>query len=185
MSVHENLQRDGSNGAGAMKSRGAAALFFCSIVLVAAGFACSAALGSQTREQCEKCCQSKETDEYYLEQCKLKCFRAPDHCQGRGAEERTVRPTPKPAPAPERKPAAKPQPAPSALKYPNPLRIVPGKEWEAASLILTLNGIPPQHRNHQEAMKSMIAVLLDFVKRHPQGGQLPTSALEAIVKKFR
>ena len=48
-----------------MKSRGAAALFCCSIALVAASFACSAALGSQTREQCEKCCQSKETDEYW------------------------------------------------------------------------------------------------------------------------
>jgi hypothetical protein len=142
-------------------------------------------LGSQTRDQCEKCCKSKETDEYYLEQCKLKCFRAPDHCKGRGAEDRAVRPAPKPAPAPERKPVAKPRQARAAFKYPNPLRIVPGKEWEAAGLILTLNGIPPKHRNHNAAMKSMIAVLTDFVKRFPQGGQLPTSALEAIVKKFR
>jgi len=168
-----------------MRSPGAAVLFFCSIALVVAGFACSPALGSQTREQCEKCCQSRETDEYYLEQCKLKCFRAPDHCKGRGAEERAVRPTPKPTPAPERKPAAKPRPARAELKYPNPLRIVPGKEWEAAGLILTLNGIPPQHRNHQEAMKAMIVVLLDFVKRNPQGGELPTTALEAIVRKYR
>lgn len=183
--MHVNQRRDGSNGAAATRSGAAALLFFCSIALVAAGFACSPALGSQTRDQCEKCCKSKETDEYYLEQCKLKCFRAPDHCKAKGAAERAVQPTPTPAPAPERKPVAKPRPARAQLKYPNPLRIVPGKEWEAAALILTLNGIPAQHRNHQKAMQAMIAVLLDFVKRNPQGGELPTTALEAIVRKYR
>jgi hypothetical protein len=34
----------------------------------------------QNREQCEKCCKSKGYDDYYFEQCRLKCFRSPDHC---------------------------------------------------------------------------------------------------------
>ncbi len=35
---------------------------------------------AQTREQCEKCCRNSIQDEYYSEQCRLKCFRNPDHC---------------------------------------------------------------------------------------------------------
>jgi hypothetical protein len=45
----------------------------------------SFALGDQTREQCERCCRSAGHEEYYLEQCILKCFRNPDHCVDRKA----------------------------------------------------------------------------------------------------
>lgn len=183
MSEHVICRYDGSSLTAMMKSVLRTFVLVSSIASVVAGFSCSPALGSQSRDECEKCCKSKETDEYYLEQCKLKCFRNPDHCKAKGTEERATQPAP--APAQERKPVATPRPTRKAFQYPNPLRLVPGKEWEAAGLILTLNGIPPQHPNHTEAMKSMIPVLTDFVKRHPQGGELPTTVLEAIVKKYR
>lgn len=182
--MHVCPPNDPSNRAARKTSVVIPLVLLCSIALGLAGFSSSPALGSQTRDQCERCCKSKETDDFYLEQCRLKCFRTPDHCKAATAEERAT--PPKPAPAPERKPAATPRPASrTAFQYPNPLRLVPGKEWEAAGLILTLNGIPQQHPKHQEAMRSMVAVLTDFVKRNPQGGSLPTAALEAIVKKYK
>ncbi len=38
------------------------------------------AFSAQTRDQCEKCCRNSIQDEYYSEQCRLKCFRNPDSC---------------------------------------------------------------------------------------------------------
>lgn len=183
LSVHVIRRRDGSSRPAQRRSAPSALVLVCSIALVLTGFSSSPALSSQSRDQCEKCCKSKETDEYYLDQCRLKCYRAPNHCAAKGSEERAEQPSA--APAQVRKPVAKPRPARKAFQYPNPLRLVPGKEWEAAGLILTLNGIPPQHPNHGKAMQSMVAVLTDFVKRNPQGGSLPTTALERIVKKFK
>ena len=54
----------------------------------------------QTRDQCEKCCRSSEQDEYYYEQCRLKCFRNPNHCADQKsqpeAREETAQPSPPP-----------------------------------------------------------------------------------------
>lgn|GEM_PF-1230059 len=169
----------------------------------------------QTRDQCRKCCEGKGFDDYYLEQCKLKCFRSPDHCADAKAAPApsTEREAVRPAPA-ERPPAVEPrppsteprpavrQPAPppsteppaprreaaprgAPFSWPGQLSLTPGKEWEAAGQILSANGIPPQHPNAQRALQAIEAVLVDFARRNPQGGQLPTAALEQIIRQNR
>jgi len=175
-------------------------------------------LAEQTRDQCEKCCQNSQQDEYYLEQCRLKCFRNPDHCSGQKAH-REAAPRPSEAPVP---PAAAQQPPPAtdfqppepapgppamgeparpmppprpaqpkaappkaAFIWPNPLNLVPGREWEAAGLILAANGISPQNPNYQAGLKSIEAVLIEFAKANPGGGKLPTTQLERIIRQIR
>jgi hypothetical protein len=51
-------------------------LFASAIIL----FVTSPSFASQTRDQCEQCCKNSIQDEYYSEQCRLKCFRNPNHC---------------------------------------------------------------------------------------------------------
>ncbi len=74
----------------------------------------SIAAGAQTREQCERCCRSAGSDEYYLEQCRLKCFRNPDHCvdkkAGRSVQEESTRSEVPSAEPPRRVPAETPMP---------------------------------------------------------------------------
>lgn len=86
-------------------------------------FAGTPALSAQTREQCHKCCESQGYDEYYLDQCKLQCFRNPDHCAGLKPG-----PAPRSQPAPAAKPpaAARPMPReqPSAMQ-PMPRELPP------------------------------------------------------------
>jgi len=181
-------------------------------------FAGSTVYGEQTRDQCEKCCQKAGHDEYYLEQCKLKCFRNPDHCMEQSSKQapaaRTERPTAE-RPAPPRQAAQPPQtvrppvqpgppaqigppvePGPPAgpprakegevlFRWPNPLNLTPGKEWEAAGQILATNGITPQHPGYPTALKSVEAVLIDFARRNPAGGQLPTEQLVNILIQFK
>ncbi len=168
----------------------------------------SVAMAEQTREQCNKCCKSTIEDEYYEEQCVLKCFRNHDHCtdaKGAKATERAEAVKPekeKPAPQPRAtqpsQPAQNPResdstrPAPpqhkevrQPFKWPNPLNVVPGKEWEAAGQILIVNGIPPQHPNHQAALKAIEGVLVNFARANPSGGRLPTGQLERILKQYK
>lgn len=168
------------------------------------------AQAEQTRDQCRKCCEGKGLDEYYLEQCKLKCFRSPDHClDTKAAPKPEAKEPPQPAPA-ERPRAAEPprpavrQPAPPTVQeappprrepapaprgapftWPSPLNLTPGREWEAAGQILTANGMTPQHPNFQRALRAVEAVLIDFARSNPQGGQLPTAALEQILRQNR
>jgi hypothetical protein len=74
-------------------------------------FSGSDALSAQTREQCNKCCESQGHDEYYMDQCKLQCFRNPDSCTGKktgAAAQPEATPTPRPAPV--AKPAQREQP---------------------------------------------------------------------------
>lgn len=177
----------------------------------------------QTRDECRKCCEGRGLDEYYLEQCKLKCFRSPDHClDARTAPRSETKESAQPAPA-ERPRAAEPRPvvrqppAPTdgetlpvpgtqapppgasevrprqrepaqqraAFTWPNPLNLTPGREWEAAGQILAANGMVPQHPNYQRALRAVEAVLIDFARNNPQGGQLPTVALEQILRQNR
>ena len=106
---------------------------------------------------------------------------------------------PKPAPAP----AAKAQPAPTGpaaerpapekppgaekaqFRYPNPLNLVPGKEFEAAGQILAVNGIPPQHPQYAAGLKAVEQVLVQFARANPSGGRLPTAQLERILRQLR
>jgi hypothetical protein len=111
-------------------------------------------------------------DEYYLEQCRLRCFRNPDHCKGSAV---------KAAPEPEKKP----QPKRAKFRWPQPLNLTPGKEWEAAAQILALNGIAPGHRNYQKALTSIQNILVDFVRKNPSGGKLPTARLERVLRRNR
>lgn len=146
-------------------------LAFLAQVQVTPGFA------AQSKEACRKCCEGKGYDEYFLEQCKLQCFRDPDHCVAGKREAR-------PSPAPEQQ-EAKPQKPRSSFKWPQPLNLVPGQEWEAAAQILTLNGITPQHRNAARALQDVEAILKKFVQEHPSGGRLPTAQLERVIRKYR
>ena len=73
---------------------------------------------SQTRDQCEKCCRSSTQDEYYSEQCRLKCFRNPDHCvdqkSKQDAREEVAPPSgATPGPAPGRESVIRVGPPPS------------------------------------------------------------------------
>ena len=91
-------------------------LFGFFVASISGHFSSSAALGLQTREECDKCCQHQGFDEYYTEQCRLKCFRNHDHCVG----QKSMRtPAAKPsvqAPAPQPPPSAQ---APTAQRPPS------------------------------------------------------------------
>jgi hypothetical protein len=126
----------------------------------------------QTRQQCNECCKKMGYDEYYLEQCRLKCFRNPDHCKSNAV---------KAAPQPEKKPQKKR----ATFRWPRPLNLTPGKEWDAAAQILALNGISPGHPNYQKALASIRNILVEFVRSHPSGGKLPTARLERIIRSNR
>lgn len=220
-------------------SRSAAAIVSASLAVLAAlalvGLASLPALGEQSKEQCERCCQNSGFDEYYLEQCRLKCFRNPDHCQDRGAPKKpaTAAPEASPTPPPVRTapprqagpPAAQPGPPPVqtgpppqyqgpqqpgpppqagppqqppatarppragpgdvVFQWPNPLNLVPGKEFEAAGQILGANGITPQHPGYSTALRAVEQVLVDFARNNPAGGRLPTDQLVRILMQFR
>lgn len=178
-------------------------------------FSESGAWASQTREQCDRCCKSSQQDDYYLEQCKLKCFRNPEHCleqKGRrqaapddaetaappvSAKPRTgpgtAEPGQPPSPAPRVAEPARPEPprpapkptARSPFVFPNPLNMVPGREWEAAGQILAANGISPQHPSYQAGLRAVEAVLIEFARANPGGGRLPTAQLEKIIQQLR
>ncbi|MBI5249426.1 MAG: hypothetical protein HY912_08020 [Desulfomonile tiedjei] len=153
----------------------------------------SAATAAQTREQCYDCCKGQGHDEYYLEQCRLKCFRNNDHCleqQKRQPAAEVMPPSsqPQPAPArpaPERQVAEKEPPAAPQFRWPNPLNLVPGKEWEAAGQILAVNGVSPQHPQYPAALKAVEQVLVQFARANPSGGRLPTAQLERILRLLR
>lgn len=184
------------------------ALMLC-IAFSASGSIC---FGEQTRDQCRECCRSQGLDEYYTDQCILKCFRNSDHCQAKPSREalppkpepreRVAEPAPQnPQPAPPPQPlavqppqdrpvpAAKPRPAPapaqSGFNWPNPLNLVPGKEIEAAGQILAANGVMPQHPQFQAAAQAIEQVLVNFARSNPSGGKLPTAQLEQILRQLR
>ncbi len=161
----------------------------------------SAAFALQTREQCDKCCQAQNADEYYREQCKLRCFRNPDQCMDQksmrkaapGLAPAAEAPPRQPAPsaeAPEPQPpvsaeAPRPQPKRSAFQWPNPLNLAPGREREAAAQILAVNGILPQHPQYAPALQAVESVLVNFARANPSGGKLPTAQLENILRQLR
>ncbi len=160
----------------------------------------SPAYARQTREQCNRCCTASHEDEYYREQCKLRCFRDHDSCTDSGAQGKKKSSTTAPE---HRKPpervkrldtqrspekhadAARPSPKQRAFHFPNPLNLTPGREAAVAGELTTLNGIPPHHPNHVTAAQAIERVLIRFVKTHPTGGRLPTTQLEAIITKYR
>ncbi len=158
-----------------------------------AGFS-TAVMAEQTREQCYDCCKSQGLDEYYSDQCRLKCFRNNDHCVGQQRKQPTAE---APAPAAKAQPAptdpAAERPAPERpvaaerpqFRYPNPLNLVPGKEFEAAGQILAVNGIPPQHPQYAAGLKAVEQVLVQFARANPSGGRLPTAQLERILRQLR
>ncbi|MGC8660496.1 MAG: hypothetical protein ACP5U1_15630 [Desulfomonilaceae bacterium] len=157
----------------------------------------SQALFKQTREQCNECCQKAGNDPYYLEQCKLKCFRNHDYCLGSKA----AAPEASPAPAKHEAPVEEHPPTPREVRqpapppkhevqkprfvWPNPLNLVPGREGEAATHILALNGITPQHPNYPQAMAAVQGILINFARNNPGGGALPTDQLQRIISQFR
>jgi hypothetical protein len=165
-------------------------------------------LWAQTREDCNKCCKDTFSDEYYAEQCRLKCFRDSGHCSGLKASRtpaasrdqseqqaprrEIVKPDP-PPPRPDTRPpqetaVQKPAPPPKrppAFRWPETLVLTPGREWEAAGQILAANGIPPQHPNFTAGMKAIEGVLTDFARRNPGGGDLPVDQLERILAQLR
>jgi hypothetical protein len=151
----------------------------------------SAALGDQTREQCDKCCQAQNADEYYMEQCKLKCFRNPDHCMGQKSMRKPAAPPPPAAEAPPRQPAPsaeappRQQPKKPAFRLPDPLNLSPGRERDAAAQILALNGIMPQHPQYAAALQAIENVLVNFARANPTGGKLPKAQLENILRQLR
>ncbi len=151
----------------------------------------SAALGAQTREQCDKCCQGQSSDEYYTEQCKLRCFRNPDHCMDQKSMRKPAAPPPPAAEAPPRQPAPsaeappRQQPQRPAFRLPDPLNLSPGRERDAAAQILALNGVMPQHPQYAAALQAIENVLVSFARANPSGGKLPKAQLENILRQLR
>ncbi len=148
------------------------------LTLMLANVQNSLALGTQTREQCNSCCKKKGYDDYFEKQCTLKCFRNHDHCTAK-----TSAPAPRPGPA--RPPSGRPPAPATAFQWPNPLNLTPGREWEAASQILSVNGMRPEHPNHEKALREIEMVLVEFARTNPGGGQLPTARLRAIMRKYK
>jgi hypothetical protein len=168
------------------------------VIVVVDDSACQVS-SKQTREQCDECCNNSGYDEYYAEQCRLKCFRNHDHCIGiKGATvEKRVPEREEPQPSIRREPVRqepqvqrteqepKPRVERPQLVWPNPLNLVPGREVEAAAHILILNGIPPQHPNYTTALRSIQDVLVNFARNNPTGGALPTGQLERIISQLK
>jgi len=175
------------------------ALMVSVLVIVAVGDSTCQVSSRQTREQCDECCNNSGYDEYYAEQCRLKCFRNHDHCVGvkgatvekRAAEREEPQPsvrteTPQQEPQVKRtEQEPKPRVEKPQLVWPNPLNLVPGREVEAAAHILILNGIPPQHPNYAMALRSIQDVLVNFARNNPTGGALPTAQLERIISQLK
>ena len=192
------------------KNRSIAWMLVCGLAMISVHLAVFPAFCGQTRDVCDKCCKETGLDDYYFEQCKLKCFRNPDHCLDRKstnvpavapqatsppiAPQRLIptnqeaTPPPPPVVSQPAEPApttSKPPKREIAFRWPDSLNIVPGKEWETAGQILMANGIPPQHPNSQLALKAVEGVLVDFARRNPTGGELPTDQLEKILRQYR
>ena len=147
----------------------------------------------QSREECNACCERSGLDDYYTDQCKLKCFRDHEHCRGKKhqpAPEAVTPPAPPPPrnevstprphveapPRPRRQrvaPAPQPPPPPPGFAYPEEVELSPGNEWQIADKILERNGIPRNHPNYTKAMQSIQGLLMSFVRANPQGGDLP------------
>ncbi|MGD9818732.1 MAG: hypothetical protein AB7V04_08515 [Desulfomonilaceae bacterium] len=173
-------------------------IIIISSIFILAGSVFAPVYCQQTREQCYDCCAESGYDDYYTEQCRLKCFRNTDHCVSKKAKQTTAtaKPTPdvakpeKPKPAEQqtvstREQPARPQPRRAEFVWPNPLNLVPGREIDAASQILALNGVVPQHPNYAQALRAVEALLIDFGRNNPAGGALPTAQLERLVGQFR
>ncbi len=165
---------------------------------------------AQTRAECNKCCQEMFSDDYYVEQCKLKCFRDANYCNslraskpagGRSEQHTQQAPVERQIARPEPPTTTRPQAVPSQetqqrrvertpprqapFVWPETLVLNPGREWEAAGQILAANGIPPQHPNYTPALKAIEQVLVDFARTNPGGGELPTDQLERIIGQAR
>lgn len=162
----------------------------------------------QTRAECNKCCTEMFADDYYAEQCKLKCFRDTNHCKSLRASKQSASGQPAQSPSvdrqvirPETPARTRPETAPpresqprrgeraaprqAPFVWPETLVLNPGREWEAAGQILAANGIPPQHPNYTPALKAIEQVLIDFARTNPGGGELPTDQLERIIRQTR
>ena len=135
----------------------------------------SVVFSAQTKAECQKCCEQKDLDEYFMDQCKVKCFRNPDHCT-------TGKATTKSAP---KKRTTKRKRSRRAFRWPNPLNLTPGNEWEAAAEILSMNGITPQHPNAAPALQAVEALLKEFVRTSPQGGRMPTQQIQQVIRQYR
>jgi hypothetical protein len=162
------------------------------------------AIAAQTREQCDRCCEKAGYDEYYTEQCKLRCFRNPDHCiGGKGIQSATPEPAPTPKtttppssaqpkaavpPTGQPKagtPGSPPAQPKAAFRFPPTLSLAPGREQEAAAQLLAANGIPPQHPNYPRALAAIQNILVEFARANPTGGSLPTAQLERVIRQLR
>lgn len=160
------------------------------VTLILPAVLCLAILGSATpagaatREECKRCCDTKGYDEYYLEQCKLKCYRDPNHCKpGRASRS-------KPTVAPEKKKKKKKKKRKRrrkkiTLRFPSPLNITPGEEWRTAVEICVFNGITSRHPKYVEAVRRIEAILQQFARSNPQGGELPTTQLERAIVRYK
>jgi hypothetical protein len=67
----------------------------------------------QSRDACNACCQRTNTDEFYLEQCRLKCHRNHDSCTGKAATKETEPAAPPAQPAARQQPPMRERPAPA------------------------------------------------------------------------
>jgi hypothetical protein len=140
--------------------------------------------GAQTRAQCRKCCEKKVSDEYYREQCRLKCFRNPTHCTQGG---RSTATSPAPRAGRQAKPVRKKRRRKKTvtLAFPKQLDLTPGKEWQAAAQILAVNGIRRNNPRFGKAMNEVTGLLMEFARGNPQGGNLDTKKLERILVKYK
>lgn len=155
------------------------ALLNCLAVIVLLSISAQFAEAAQTREECDRCCERQGYDDYFTEQCKLKCFRDPSHCGG-GTSIKSAKPKKKKATKKKRKRRQR-----ITLRFPSPLNITPGEEWKSAVEICVINGITSSNRNFAAAVQGVEQILIDFAKNNPSGGNLPTTKLERIIVRYK
>ncbi len=186
-----------------VRGRSLSAVCVVSLMLIGGGWWNMAWSQGRSRAECNACCEKSGLDDYYTEDCKLKCFRNHDHCTGKkaGPAADSVKPAePKPQPEPsrpapptreQRRVREQPPPAPRRpppappFRWPETLVLSPGNEFQSAAQILAANGIPQQHPNHIRAAQHIQGLLMQFGRANPQGGDLPTEELERIIRQYR
>jgi hypothetical protein len=145
------------------------------------------ARAAKTKEECQECCDRKYDDEYYAERCRLECHRDTEHCTA--APEKRKKPEVKPKKKkkrPKRAKRRKPKKKKTiTLRFPNPLNIIPGEEWRTAVELVVLNGITSRHPKFVQAVERVEKILINFRVNNPQGGELPTKALERAIVKYK
>ncbi|MEW6532848.1 MAG: hypothetical protein AB1473_18605 [Thermodesulfobacteriota bacterium] len=125
--------------------------FLFQLAFVLLFLAAPCAWSEQSREDCNKCCERSFEDEYFRDQCQLKCFRNADHCLQEGAREQPRQPAqtqqlqgPQQTPQPRQVQPRPTQPVQDPRQMQPPQQIQPSRQVQQPGQPQQLP--PPQQR---------------------------------------